>query len=138
MSPFSLIDRSKPGHRKFLAFFLVNPYLRIISSANIPPQREDWWSDRKELIGELLARALPVELQDMVSEGINATSISPITTDEAKKYRLELMEERKASESDKNAAFEIGNFNLCEQSIYCEAAKKAVLMQSQFPFHIIS
>lgn len=41
VSPFELVDRSKPGHRKILALFLVDPHIRIISSANVPCQRRD-------------------------------------------------------------------------------------------------
>ncbi|KAL4770703.1 hypothetical protein BDW60DRAFT_208797 [Aspergillus nidulans var. acristatus] len=37
VSPFSLADPSKPGHRKILALFLVDPHRRIISSANVTP-----------------------------------------------------------------------------------------------------
>ncbi|KAJ5593488.1 hypothetical protein N7537_010392 [Penicillium hordei] len=42
VSPFSLEDRSRPGHCKVFALFLVVPHRRVISSANVPPQREDW------------------------------------------------------------------------------------------------
>lgn len=45
LAPFSLLDNSKPGHFKFLELFLIDPNLLIISSANVPPQREDWWKD---------------------------------------------------------------------------------------------
>ncbi|KAE8164286.1 hypothetical protein BDV40DRAFT_287038 [Aspergillus tamarii] len=34
VSSFSLADRSKPGHRKILPLFLVDPHRRIISSVN--------------------------------------------------------------------------------------------------------
>lgn len=112
MSPFSLEDRSKPGHRKILALFLVDPNIRIISSANIPPQREDWWKERNETIKNLLARKLPVELQNIVVDYIAATDSIPM--DEAKQYRLELMEERKGAAAQQNATFETGDFGLCE------------------------
>lgn len=111
VSPFSLADRSKPGHRKILAFFLVDPHLRVISSANVPPQREDWWKERKQVIDKLLGERLPVELQEMVKDYIDAT---PITMDEAKQYRLELMEERKIATVEQNGKFETGIFSLCE------------------------
>jgi hypothetical protein len=45
VSPFSLRDRTKPGHRRFVALWLVDPYIRIISTANVPPQQRDWWQD---------------------------------------------------------------------------------------------
>ncbi|KAL5344631.1 hypothetical protein ACLOAV_010323 [Pseudogymnoascus australis] len=111
VSPFSLADRSKPGHRKIIAFFLDDPNLRVISSANVPPQREDWSKERKQVVDKLLGERLPVELQDMVTKTMDAT---PITMDEAKQYRLELMEERKAGTVEQNEKFEFGDFSLCE------------------------
>ncbi|KAJ6002462.1 Protein of unknown function DUF4246 [Penicillium sp. IBT 35674x] len=92
VSPFSLADRTKPGHRKILALFLVDPHRRIISSANVPPQREDW----REVKGE--------------SEIIG----SLMTMDEAKEHRLALMEERSIRMKDNNRDFENGEFCLCE------------------------
>ncbi|KAF7117474.1 hypothetical protein CNMCM5793_006456 [Aspergillus hiratsukae] len=111
VAPFSLADPSKPGHRKLLAFFLVDPHLSIISSANVPPQQEDWWRERQELVGRLLGEKLPTELQDMVKEEFDAY---PITMEEAKQYRKELMEERSAKLEVRNERFEVQNFSLCE------------------------
>lgn len=37
VSPFSLADKTQPGHRKILALFLVDPYTRIPSSKHFPP-----------------------------------------------------------------------------------------------------
>ncbi|KAK0719047.1 hypothetical protein B0T21DRAFT_60415 [Apiosordaria backusii] len=45
VSPFSLQDRTKPGHRRFVALWLVDPHQRIISTANVPPQQLDWWAE---------------------------------------------------------------------------------------------
>ncbi|GIK01578.1 hypothetical protein Aspvir_005616 [Aspergillus viridinutans] len=106
VAPFSLADQSKPGHRKILAFFLVDPHLPIISSANVPPQQEDWWRERQELVSCLLRERLPAELQGMVMESFDA---SPITMEEAKQYRKELMEERSSKSAVQNeslASFE--------------------------------
>ncbi|RLL98833.1 hypothetical protein CFD26_106850 [Aspergillus turcosus] len=111
VAPFSLADPSKPGHRKILAFFLVDPHLYIISSANVPPQQEDWWRERQELVGCLLGDKLPAELVDMVMEEFHAY---PITMEEAKQYREELMEERSAKLEVQNERFEFDNFELCE------------------------
>lgn len=38
----------------------------------------------------------------------------PMTMDEAKTYRLELMEERKVTHEAQSAIFEMGGFSLCE------------------------
>ncbi|KAL2865011.1 DUF4246 domain-containing protein [Aspergillus lucknowensis] len=111
VSPFSLDDRSKPGHRKILALFLIDPTRRIISTANVPPQREDWCDEWKEATAEALARRLPIELQDMVQKDVG---FEPMTMDEAKEYRLELMDERTANSEVGNQAFETGGFSLCE------------------------
>ncbi|RHZ68273.1 DUF4246 domain-containing protein [Aspergillus thermomutatus] len=111
VSPFALADRTKPGHRKILALFLVDPHLSIISSGNVPPQREDWWKERQEVIRKLLSERLPAELQNMVNEGLKAT---PMTMEEAKQYRKELMEERSSKSQEQNLKFERGEFNLCE------------------------
>ncbi|KAK3301692.1 uncharacterized protein B0T15DRAFT_321335 [Chaetomium strumarium] len=45
VSPFSLQDRTKPGHRRFIALWLVDPHTRITSTANVPPQQFDWWAE---------------------------------------------------------------------------------------------
>jgi len=42
---FRLQDPTKPGHRKIVALFLVNPNVKILSSAKIPCQRKDWWDE---------------------------------------------------------------------------------------------
>ncbi|GAA3388051.1 DUF4246 domain-containing protein [Streptomyces roseoviridis] len=40
---FRLADPTRPGHRKILAFFLVDPSERIVSTSDVPPQQP--WSD---------------------------------------------------------------------------------------------
>ncbi|MFI6964570.1 DUF4246 domain-containing protein [Streptomyces sp. NPDC050255] len=40
---FRLTDPSRSGHRKILAFFLVDPSERIVSTSDVPPQQP--WSD---------------------------------------------------------------------------------------------
>ncbi|MCB5181919.1 DUF4246 domain-containing protein [Streptomyces antimicrobicus] len=39
---FRLADPTRPGHRKILAFFLVDPSTRIVSTSDVPPQQP--WS----------------------------------------------------------------------------------------------
>lgn len=43
VGPFRLADATRPGHRKILAFFLVDPSERIVSTSDVPPQQP--WSD---------------------------------------------------------------------------------------------
>ncbi|WP_406110289.1 DUF4246 family protein [Streptomyces sp. NBC_01003] len=40
---FRLTDPSRPGYRKILAFFLVDPSEKIVSTSDVPPQQP--WSD---------------------------------------------------------------------------------------------
>ncbi|WP_314252139.1 DUF4246 domain-containing protein [Streptomyces sp. DSM 40907] len=40
---FRLTDPTRPGHRKILAFFLVDPSEEIVSTSDVPPQQP--WSD---------------------------------------------------------------------------------------------
>lgn len=90
IQPFKLVDSTKPGRRKILALFLVDPNIRVISTANVPCQRRDWWSQtvRDERGG---ISDLPVELQDAIFDAVDGF---PITLDEAKRLRGELMKER--------------------------------------------
>lgn len=43
VGPFRLADPTRPGHRKILAFFLVDPAENIVSTSDVPPQQP--WSD---------------------------------------------------------------------------------------------
>lgn len=90
VDPFKLQDRSKPGHRKILALFLVDPHCHIISTANVPPQQKDWWS-LKIRDSERLA-TIPKEIVDQI---VGDVDDFPISLGEAKELRLKLMEERR-------------------------------------------
>ena len=91
VSPFRLADPTRPGHRKILALFLVDPYVRILSTANVPPQQKSWWAERIRDNEKL--SSLPIEVVDKV---IDDVAEFPISLEEAKEIRLRLMEERKA------------------------------------------
>jgi len=109
VQPFKLVDPTKPGHRKILALFLVDPNIRIISTANIPCQQKEWWTEEIQR-NEVLA-ALPVELQAQVFDDVEDF---PIALKEAKELRLELMEERKKFAVVHEQGFEVNYFSLCE------------------------
>lgn len=111
VNPFHLEDPSKPGHRKILALFLVDPHQPIISTANVPPQQAEWWEEHLQLVDRILLR-LPQELRDDVKEKL----WQPVGMDVAKQQRLELMDERSTFVEQQNEAIEFnwGQFNLCE------------------------
>lgn len=106
VAPFRLSDPAKPGYRKILALFLVDPFRPIISTANVPCQQRDTWADQIRAIEPL--SSLPVELADQI---INVRLPSyllgidnqwyrkfvpdfPVSLAVAKEQRLELMAER--------------------------------------------
>lgn len=68
----------------------MDPNIRIISTANVPCQQRDWWSDAIQQ-GEGALSTLPVELQNHVFTDVEDF---PIGLEEAKGFRLQLMEER--------------------------------------------
>ncbi|KAI0750438.1 hypothetical protein C8Q74DRAFT_1374025 [Fomes fomentarius] len=88
---FELADPSKPGYRKVLAFFLVNPDTPILSTTYVPPQQEDWVFEEMKAAPAL--RKLSQELLDMVA-GYVKGSRSVISRKEAEEHRAELMRER--------------------------------------------
>jgi Protein of unknown function (DUF4246) len=106
--PFELLDKSKPGHRKILALFLVDPNLHIISTSSVPPQSQDWWSDAVRERGGIGG------LSDDLVDRVAAMFDFPLSMDKAKSLRLELMEERKVFETRALAKFEDEKFSLCE------------------------
>ena len=111
VQPFSLVDPTKPGHRKILALFLVDPHLKVLSTANVPCQQRDWWRDHVLELGTRLD-GLPLELRDAVFDEV--TDSFPFGPDEAKAMRLELMDERKAFVIRHDEAFKGMEFSLCE------------------------
>ncbi len=111
VQPFKLADPTKPGHRKILALFLVDPNIKIISTANVPCQQRDWWGRTVTTNSSVLAK-LPVELREKVVEDVEDF---PISLERAKELREELMSERKAFV----VGYQTQNFNsvtisLCE------------------------
>jgi Protein of unknown function (DUF4246) len=113
VQPFRLQDRTKPGHRKILALFLVDPNVRVLSTAHVPPQQLDWW--RKSVHGgneKTRLDDLPVELLNHIYSEIGEF---PISMAEAKRVRQKLMDERKEFVLEHTRAFEVAlTFSLCE------------------------
>ncbi|KAH8170705.1 WD40 repeat 2 [Sarocladium implicatum] len=109
VSPFRLADPSKPGHRKIIALFLVDPNIPIISTANVPPQRKDWWRGEANKKGDALGK-LPTELRDMVVDQVDF----PYDKNEADKLREELMKERSAAVELTESHLTNIEYNFCE------------------------
>lgn len=143
VSSFRLEDPTKPGHRRFIALWLVDPTLRVISTANVPPQQLDWWADsvfgntpeaRRAAMSKLPAELVMLlkesglntdtstkdmkfspELMEMVREYFNDND-NPLLMgiEEAKEHRLKLMEERGAFVTTTGEAWHNTGYNFCE------------------------
>lgn len=137
-------DPTKPGHRRFIALWLVDPTKRIISTANVPPQQMDWWLDSvfgktkeaqdaalSKLPAELVALMkdkgldanmvathggkLPPELMEMTREFLNTDGNPlPMGLEEAKEHRLRLMQERSAFVKTAEKGWQQHSYSFCE------------------------
>ncbi|EUC33067.1 hypothetical protein COCCADRAFT_97087 [Bipolaris zeicola 26-R-13] len=143
VSSFKLIDPTKPGHRRFIALWLVDPTKRIISTANIPPQQMSWYTESifgssepaqqatlEELppdIVELLVELgwpgltnnrecrLPEELMDFVRAYLKQDKFAlPMTVQEANEHRLKLMRERSAFVKKSEEGWQRQTYSFCE------------------------
>ncbi|GAO13647.1 hypothetical protein UVI_02017540 [Ustilaginoidea virens] len=107
VQPFSLVDETRPGHRKILALFLVDPAIPVISTANVPPQQRHWWLAQDNL---QRGSRLPPEITQMVLDNMHFV----IGDDEAKRVRKELMSERTKMQRGATETLKQVNFNFCE------------------------
>ena len=115
VQPFELADPSKPGYRKILCFFLVDPLKRIISTSDVPPQQESWW--RSESWSQIAfaavppLRNIPPELYDEI---ITHTCEGTISRAEAERWREAFMDERSDfADYHSGQNFEL-EWNMCE------------------------
>ena len=93
VAPFKLVDKTKPGFRKILVFFLVDPTVKIISTHNVLPQQPDW---------------------DDVQPDAPADKRRKMTREEAEAFREQLMFQRKYAHNEFQKEFYERPFSLCE------------------------
>ncbi|CAF1468763.1 unnamed protein product [Adineta ricciae] len=82
VAPFQLNDPTKIGYRKILVYFLVDPSLRILSTAHIPPQQSHWYTD--------LIRSIPPfnYLPSIIVDKIMNYVDFPMTMTQAKQHHM--------------------------------------------------
>lgn len=141
VSPFSLKDPTKPGHRRFIALWLVDPLTRIINTGNVPPQQQSWWMEHAfgnlnaenaenvpQPIAQLLldkvpgheglrvamekGRELPLELTEMVRASFG--DAMPMSMDQAKEHRVKLMEVRSSFQDEVRDKWHGVEYSFCE------------------------
>ncbi|VUC23569.1 unnamed protein product [Clonostachys rosea] len=142
VSDFERVDETKPGHRRFIALWLVDPETRIISTANVPPQQQSWWLDNifqdatdenagdipqviaqhmKERIpsNEIVdtavetGKSLPAELTNMIREELEGDSLL-MSLDEAKEHRLKVMDVRSRVHESAEQKWNRNEYFFCE------------------------
>ncbi|KAJ0400178.1 hypothetical protein ATCC90586_000785 [Pythium insidiosum] len=108
VEPFELADPSRPGVRKILAFFVVDPSQKILSTSVIPPQQADWLKEAQlealrgvDRLPEAVAEST---LSEMLARGMSL--------EQAKEHRERLMGERGPFNFDEYE--EELTFSLCE------------------------
>jgi hypothetical protein len=143
VSPFKLVDPTKPGHRRFIALWLVDPHLRIISTANVPPQQQEWWMESafgsSSESQELAASKIPAEMLQLLHEkGVSFKGAdsggekpklplelvemvrkqfdgaTPMSLNEAKEHRAKLMQVRTAYHGEAEGNWENTSYSFCE------------------------
>ncbi|KAJ4135298.1 hypothetical protein NW768_004922 [Fusarium equiseti] len=136
VSPFELQEKTKPGHRRFIALWLVDPHTRIINTGNVPPQQQDWWMECA--FGNVEAEKVPNPIAKLVSEaapenpGLQAAVENgkplpeelmemvrneaelPMSLAEAKEHRLKLMEERTKFQQEAEGNWSSVEYSFCE------------------------
>ncbi|MES1916117.1 MAG: hypothetical protein MHM6MM_007966 [Cercozoa sp. M6MM] len=110
VQPFELEDKTKPGTRRILCFFLVHPDERIVSTETVPPQQAEWFAEEVKR-DETIVRKMPEELAGMVA---NFVGDWPMSLESAREHREKLMHERKFFVNDNNTKFFERPFSLCE------------------------
>ncbi|KAF9152920.1 hypothetical protein BG015_004459 [Linnemannia schmuckeri] len=108
VQPFELDDPTRPGLRKILVFFLVNPEEPTLSTTRVPPQQKEW--AQREAFEHSVHDKLPTELVNEIYSMVDW----PMDLEEAKKLREELMNERKYLVKNLTADVFERPFYLCE------------------------
>jgi len=102
VEPFHLENPTKPGHRKILVFFLVDPTQRILSATDVAPQQREWVTEAMLCADQISAFGkLPVEIITVISNANKGV----MTRSEAEEYRKELMSERVVSVKENGRAY---------------------------------
>lgn len=98
---FELKDKTKPGHKKLLSLFLVDPHNDlVITTKDVPPQQQQWWED-SESLGDILS-------PDLKRDIVSLTENWPKSLEEADKIRCQLMDERTLAVQDEVLRYRAG------------------------------
>ncbi len=94
--------------------FLVDPQNPIVSTANVPPQRRDWWAELVQTEGLLRTREgrrLPPELENQTFAMIDDF---PISWERALEIREYFMRERMGIDESHDETIHEYTYSYCE------------------------
>ncbi|QIW98559.1 hypothetical protein AMS68_004077 [Peltaster fructicola] len=74
------------GEARYILISLVDPNIKICSTAHVPPQQEDWW---RKAVSQVLQQRLPVELVDWIMSYYEP----PMTRERAQRHKEEMQKE---------------------------------------------
>ncbi|KAI9202613.1 uncharacterized protein BJ171DRAFT_513780 [Polychytrium aggregatum] len=103
VQPFELADKTKPGFRKVLCFFLIHPRNHIISTRQVPPQQRSW-------LRHALYRLLRPRLPELCIDRIQYYLDCDMSMQDAYAHSEKVMDERKAANRDRDYEY----VSLCE------------------------
>ena len=112
VEPFELLDKSREGRRQMLVFFLVDPNVRVTSTADVAPQQASWL--QMELRMMPLFRKLPAECLQRITDLLVSPQGHYIDEEAARRRRAALMHERKYFVDESNEEYFARPFSLCE------------------------
>ena len=103
-----MVDPTKPGVRKIVVFFLVDPTRRISSATDVAPQKEEWLKNTLHTAkadDSSRLSTMPLELLDAQADLVEGI----MTKKEALEIREELMKERSARRDEEGGGYEEGD-----------------------------
>jgi hypothetical protein len=113
VAPFELADKTRPGHRKVLVFFLVDPLKRVLSTADVPPQQHSWVAHQYDSEMHTLLHCATGMPEDVIAYMFEFLDF-PLSRSAAEEIRGELMKERKYYVNEVNEEIFERPFSLCE------------------------
>lgn len=63
MERLETVDSSRPGRRRMVLLYLVDPHYRLCSTQNVPPQQRDWWEYLLDDDGQGLDGRVPLDIR---------------------------------------------------------------------------
>ena len=114
VAPFALADRSRPGRRDIVVFFLVDPTRPLPrSTATVPPQQRAWLEMELRFVRRWRA-TLTEPLRERVLAFLVDGDGGPMSLRAAREHRAKLMDERKYITDEHTSEVFEREFSLCE------------------------